>query len=499
MLEGVSCSDRRVSLFMGIPFAAAPVGGLRWRPPQSAHCWEGVYKADHFAPISMQDTPGSDANDFYSKELHPNPDLPMSEDCLYLNIWTPAKTGEEKLAVMIWFFGGGFRSGYTYEMEFDGERIARRDVILVTVNYRLNAFGFLAHPELSAEDPGGCQGNYGLQDQQAGIGWVRRNIAAFGGDPDRITINGQSAGAAGVLCQVTSAQNKGLLAGAIMQSGGGLRAFGYGAPMNSLEAAEQNGIGFLSALGASSIEDARTLPADKILKAVLSYPCSAPWGPTVDGRFLSEDPTQAILHNRHLDIPYLFGNTSGEVPGTPASGSIPESVEAFETLSRKTYGRHAATFLSLCHVKNKDDLVRLYQTDAFNMRSIGNRLFCLTQAQQGRPSYAYYFDHDIPGSDHPGAFHGSDLWFTFESLSKCWRPFTGKHYDLARQVCHYWINFVKRGNPNGNDSDGSALPEWKAYTAKDPFILCFGDTPGRDTRESDEIMRFRLDFYLGRL
>ena len=334
LLEGVACADRRVTIFKGVPFAAPPVGMLRWRPPQPAQRWEGVYRADRFAPVSMQETPGINSDDFYSKELHPNPDLPMSEDCLYLNVWTPAHSQDEKLPVMVWIFGGGFCSGYSYEMEFDGERIARRGVIFVTMNYRLNAFGFLAHKELTAEDPAGCHGNYGVQDQRAGIEWVRRNIASFGGDPDKITIAGQSAGAGGVLCQVTSPLNEGLLAGAIMQSGGGLRAYGYGAPMNSLDAAEENGKAFLSALGVSTIGEARKLPAQKIKDTAISFSCTASWGPTVDGCFLKEDPTQAILHDRHLRIPYLFGNTSGEVAGTPASGSVPESVDAFISEAR---------------------------------------------------------------------------------------------------------------------------------------------------------------------
>jgi len=418
IVEGVAGADRRVTLFKGVPFAAPPVGQLRWRPPQPAPKWDGVRICDRFAPISMQETPGGNPDDFYTRELHPNPDLPMSEDCLYLNIWTPARTGTEKLGVMVWIFGGGFRAGYTYEMEFDGERLVRRNIILVTINYRVNAFGFLAHPELTAEDPDGCHGNYGLMDQKAGIEWVRRNIAAFGGDPEKITINGQSAGAAGVLCQSVSPLTEGLFARAIMQSGGGLRACGYGRPMNELKEAEDNGAAFLDTLGVTSIAQARALPAETVRQGVLSFACTAPWGPVVDGYFLKEDPTEAILHDRHHKIPYLFGNTSGELPGTPASGTVPESVAAFEADARERYGKQADRFLALCGVKTKSELAVLYKKDAFNMRSVANRLFCLTQARQGRVSYAYYFDHDIPGQDAPGAYHGSDMWVTFESLAK---------------------------------------------------------------------------------
>ena len=193
VVVGAPAADPRIFSFKGIPFAAPPVGDLRWRAPRPAENWEGVRNCFEFGPIAMQETPGLDPNAFYSKEWHVDPEIPMSEDCLQLNVWTPAKSADEKLPVMVWIFGGGYQCGYTAEMEFDGERIARRGVILVSVNYRVNVFGFLCHPELTAEDPE-FPTNFGHLDQRAGTLWAKNNIAAFGGDPDNVTIFGQSGG-----------------------------------------------------------------------------------------------------------------------------------------------------------------------------------------------------------------------------------------------------------------------------------------------------------------
>jgi para-nitrobenzyl esterase len=203
IVKGLPAADPRITSFKGIPFAAPPVGENRWRAPQPAKDWNGVLKAFEFAPISMQAKTVIDENNIYTREWNVDPDIPMDEDCLYLNVWTPSCSGNEKLPVFVWYFGGALQFGNTAEMEFDGERIARRGVVVVTVNYRLNVFGFLCHPEITAEAPG-APANFGNLDQQAGTQWVKRNIAAFGGDPNNITIGGQSAGGGSVLSQLTS-------------------------------------------------------------------------------------------------------------------------------------------------------------------------------------------------------------------------------------------------------------------------------------------------------
>ena len=208
-VEGIPAADPRITAFKGIPFAAPPVGQNRWRAPQPCEDWEGVRKAYSFAPISVQDTPGIGDN-LYNREWHVDSEIPMDEDCLYLNVWTGAKSAEEKQPVVVWYFGGGLQWGYPSEMEFDGERLARRGIVVVTVNYRLNVFGFLAHPELTKEQPD-APTNFGSLDQKAGLNWVVRNIEAFGGDPDNITIAGQSAGGGSVLSQLTCPDNFGII------------------------------------------------------------------------------------------------------------------------------------------------------------------------------------------------------------------------------------------------------------------------------------------------
>lgn len=493
-VRGLPAADPRITSFKGIPFAAPPVGENRWRPPQPAANWEGVRDCYEFAPISMQDTPGLNPDNLYTKEWHVDSEIPISEDSLYLNVWTPAKSADEKLPVMIWIYGGGYRSGYTGEMEFDGERIARRGVILVSVAYRLNAFGFLLHPELVEESPDGCFGNYGLLDQKAGFEWVQRNIAAFGGDPGNVTIFGQSAGAGSVLSHVGSPLSKGLFHKAIMQSGGGLRTYGQGNSYLKKEEAEKAGQEFFDLLGVKTLAEARALDASVILEKAGSMGRARVWTPTLDGVFLTQDPSDTILENKHPDMPYMFGYTGGEYDNL-ASGAI-ETLAELEEYAAAIYGEKAGEFLALCNVKTDADAKALYiGDDVFKGRCINNITFALKQVEFGRRNnYFYRFEPVIPGDEHPRAFHSSELWFCFETLAKCWRPFTGKHYDLARIMCNYWTNFAKTGNPNGPDADGSPMPEWGEFTQDEPFILSLREEITRYTGIMTELMRFRLQF-----
>ncbi len=496
-IRGEACADPRITVYKGVPYAAPPVGELRWRAPQPVVPWRGEYAADRFPDIEIQVQPGSDPGDFFTREINPTgTECRMSEDCLYLNIWTPAQTEDEGLPVYLWIHGGGMQAGYSYDLEFDGERVAKRNVIFVTVGYRLNAFGFLAHPDLEREDPQACQGNYGLEDIVFAIKWMKRNIGAFGGDPDRITIGGQSGGAFGVMALCASPQTRGLIAGAIAQSGGGIRSFGYGNKCADLKTAQRYGEEFLKLLGVKSIDEARKLSGEEIYRAYDAQGCMFErWSPTVDGKFLTEDPSDAVLCDHLPRIPYLFGSTIGEGMGTPAAAALPSSVEDFEKMVRNLFGEEADEFLRICKVKDMRDVVRICQGDAFNIRTIAVRAYCMIQARQKRNGYFYIFNHDIPGGDQPGAYHGSDMWFTFDSLGRCWRPFSGKHYDLAEQVCAYWTNFVKCGNPNGEDRFGRKLPDWEEYTQENPFVMEFRDKPEREMRELDEAARFRIDYH----
>ena len=487
-VRGLPAADPRITSFKGIPFAAPPVGKNRWRAPQPAPDWEGTLKAFDFAPISMQAPTVIDINNIYTREWSVDPDLPMDEDCLYLNVWTPALRTDERLPVFVWYFGGGLQVGHTAEMEFDGERIARRGVVVVTVNYRLNAFGFLSHPDITAE-ASGAPANFGHLDQQAGTRWVKRNIAAFGGDPDRITIGGQSAGGGSVLSQLTSPQNEGLFQGAVIMSGifTPLYPDNMGPPQGrSLREAEEAGQAFFSFMGVSTLEEARKLDAIYIRDKMLEY--GKFWGTAVDQAFCTGNPFDLFLAGRHHGVPVMLGSTSSEFFGVPASSSP----EDFKAMAADKFGGDAEAFLKLCGYDsgNLEEMIR--------KASVSNIEYAARVAMEangasgnGVPMYYYTFDAEIPGWDNPGTFHSVDLWFHFETLAKCWRPFAGKHYDLARMMCNYLAYFIKTGNPNGEDADGVEMPCWKpAVTGTDSFGMVFGDKAEFLEQPPGELMTF---------
>ena len=433
IVRGVASADPRVTAFKGVPFAAPPVGKNRWRAPQPCEDWDGVLLAQEFAPISIQDQPGV-GDDVYCKEWHVDPDIPMDEDCLYLNIWTPAKSADEKLPVLVWFFGGAFQWGYTAEMEFDGERLARRGIIVVSVNYRLALMGFLCHPEITKENPD-APANFGLLDQQAGLKWVYRNIAAFGGDPEKITIAGQSAGGGSTLQQLTCPDNYDIVKGAVIFSGMIDMEGQEGDIFNpiTLEEAEKNGEDFFKFIGVKSLEEARQIDAFKLRDLYAEYSpltfapgmppdMSKKMFPIRDGKHYLGDPLKRLAAGECPDVPVISGFTSDEFTF--------DGVNIVEKSIKKA--------LSTAIDKDKED-------------------------GKTRKFYSYCFDPSIPGEDNPGTFHSVDLWFWFESIQKCWRPFKGPHFDLARQMCNYFANFIKTGDPNGNDADGTPMPEWKSF------------------------------------
>jgi len=488
-VRGLPAADPRITAFKGIPFAAPPVGELRWKAPQPARDWDGVLEAYQFAPIAMQDTPGKDPNALYSKEWHVDPNVPMSEDCLYLNVWTPAKSADEKLPVMVWIFGGGLREGYPSEMEFDGERIARRGVILVSINYRLNAFGFLAHPELTKEDPE-FPTNFGHLDQRFAIQWVKRNIAAFGGDPDNITVFGQSAGGGSTFVQLTSPLNKGLFQKAICHSSGGLLPPSL--LSNDMKKAEELGERFFADLGVKTLKEARALDARVIMDKVLSS--GYVFGTVIGDKLMPDKPTNIVLDNKRNDVLVMTGYTGAETPVQSAASTY----EEFEAFARELFGDRAGEYLAICG-KDGADLEQMKKNGRFNQFEIGALLWADVNARLNAPKmYLYKFDPEIPG-DNAGSFHSSDLWFVFETLAKCWRPFKGKHYDLARQMCNYWTNFAKTGDPNGLDADGTPMPEWRPVQGDDRKPMFFGDTAGMDESPRSELTNFIIDCFMEKL
>lgn len=468
VVEGLEAADPRIISFKGIPFAAPPVGERRWRAPQPAENWEGMLKAYRFAPISVQNPPGADPRDLYSREWNVNPGIAMSEDCLYLNVWTPADSEKDALPVYVWFFGGGFQCGNTAEMEFDGERLARRGIVVVTVNYRLNVFGFLAHPLLTAEQPE-TPTNYGHLDQQAGIKWVKRNIRAFGGNPEQITIGGQSAGGGSVMMHLTSPQSEGLFQGAIVDSG----ALHYPCPglgvrmVRTMETAEDQGRQFFEFAGISSLEEGRRMEAGVLLEKYNAF--HGLFTSVIDGKFGVGDPVLQVSRNQCMQVPILSGNTTTEF-----RFAFPE--EDTEAYIRKAAGSLAQDYIECCREKMKESVTQVRSLAAASDMPVieySVRLMFEGGLKSGNEQnhYYYVFDPDIPGADHPGTFHSSDLWFWFETLAKCWRPFHGQHYDLSRMMCNYWANFIRTGNPNGLDADGMPMPEWERYTKERPACM----------------------------
>lgn len=493
VVQGLAAADPRITSFRGIPFAKPPVGEYRWRAPQPADNWDGVLKAFDFGPVSMQVRAVFDPDNIYCREWMVDPDIPMSEDCLYLNVWTPACSPDENLPVFVWFFGGGLQCGHPAEMEFDGERIARRGIVVVTVNYRLNVFGFLCHPEITAESPE-APANFGHLDQQFGLKWVKRNIKAFGGNPDNITIGGQSAGGGSVLAHISSPQNEGLFQKAIIESGVIAPAYpGARMPIPGLRLpeAEKIGIRFFDFLGVKTIEEARKLDAEYVRDKMLEFDTMC--GTVIDNKFCIDDIYKLLLANRQYPIPLLLGNTADEF----CIGPNVDSFEELEKLAKDMFGADAEEYLAICqdNANSFDDIIK---NATVNGIEFAIRLIAQAHANLGANNLMYYykFTPEIPGWDNPGTFHSVDLWFFFETLAKCWRPFTGKHYDLARLMCNYWANFIRSGDPNGKDSTGEDMPYWHPYTVEEPYGMIFSDTAVMSNEQPGKVMNLLIKSYL---
>ncbi len=486
-VRGVPAADPRITAFLGIPYAAPASGELRWRAPRPPKKWDGVRECFIYGDSAMQRRPGVGLN-VNSQEWHVDPDLPMSEDCLNLNVWTPAMTGDEKLPVIIFIYGGALMWGYTPQMELDGERMARRGVVVVTVNYRVNIFGFFAHPELTAECGDDYCANFGFLDQQAAIAWVKRNIANFGGDPDNVTLAGQSAGAMSTMAQLVSPTTPdGSFHRAIIQSGGGMN-FGEKARArfnSSLAQAEKEGEEFLQSIGCNSLAEARALSAEELRDRVFANLDRYHLGPCVDGKFLTAEPSACFASGNWHKMPLMVGNTGNDLDfrGGYFYGDTPEE---FKEYIENTYGEKAEEIVKLADFVSGDmDVIRknCLEKNAF----FSCQLLALRAADEGLDAYVYTYDGEMPG-DEQGAFHSSELWFMFETLAKCWRPFTGVHYDLARKMCSYWTNFVKNGDPNGKDIDGSDMPLWEKYNDENRRGIVFNFDTGMS--KEDETAAF---------
>jgi para-nitrobenzyl esterase len=414
-LKGVETPTSGVIVYKGIPFAAPPVGKLRWREPQPVVPWKGVKTADKYGAAAMQIT--WDPQSFYGKEWRASGSVPFNEDCLYLNIWTPAAGDKhKKLPVAMWIHGGGYREGFAFEPEMDGgEDWASRGVILVSVTYRLGVIGFFSHPLLSAESPHKVSGNYGLMDQAAALKWIYNNIEQFGGDPKNITIFGQSAGAGSVQSLCASPLSKSMVSKAISMSGGGLSTARPGMSLDTAQLANKR---MMDYFGVTTLDAMRALSFDDLIKMSQKYSDTTRtrifWGPVVDNYFLKGTFSDAAMAKQLSDIPYMIGFTANDL------GDMSKPISDF----------------------------------------------CALRAQQSsQPAYAYFFQRQLPG-DSSGAFHSSDLWYIFHSMRHSWRPFTAGDQELSNQMVDYWTNFAKFGNPNGKGGD-----VWKPYTVQNPQFM----------------------------
>ena len=487
-IRGHYAWDQTVSVFKGIPFAAPPVGDLRWRAPQPVKPWEGVLDAAEYSQIPMQPrpVPGS----FYEKEFYPLK-LPRSEDSLYLNIWTPAASAEEKLPVVLWIYGGGFTAGYANKLEVDGEAFAKKGIVFVSCNYRLGIFGFLAHPELTAEDLHHSSGNYGILDQLAALRWIRENIAAFGGDPDCITLMGQSAGAMSVQILAASPLTAGMARRAIMESAGGCG--GLMAHMTrSLSEAEEIGRQILAACGVSSLEEARKLPAEELLEKSVDFMNNSilrdVFVPNYDGYLLPDSVFHITKNGGLAQLDYLLGSTSNEASSYPKPSAYPGR-EAFLAEAAERYFDRKGSLLRILSAegRNEPETIRHFKDNQMTYEmeaSLAGWKKCFSDRGENA-GYLYKWARDIPQHEPGGAFHSSEHMYLFRTMDRSWRHYTGADYELSGTMCRFWTNFIRTGDPNGE-----GLPRWTKYSAEDPQTMVLNLTCGMQPYQESEAARF---------
>ncbi|RYE31699.1 MAG: carboxylesterase family protein [Sphingobacteriaceae bacterium] len=486
ILQGVA-ETSGIHSYKGIPFAEPPVGNLRWKEPQSPKNWTGMRKADHFGPQAMQKPIFSDMV-FRSDG--------KSEDCLYLNVWTPAKSASAKLPVLVYFYGGGFVGGDGSENRYDGEALAKKGIITITVNYRLGVFGFMAHPELTKESLHHSSGNYGLMDQHAALVWVKKNIAAFGGNPNRITIGGESAGSMSVSGQMASPLSKGLFVGAIGESGSLL---GNLSPV-SLAEAEQAGVAFASKVDANTLADLRKISAEKLLDASSStrFPI------TVDNYFLPESPQHIFATGKQMDVPLLAGWNSAEVDYHSILGNQDPTLASYKTTIEKLYPNNAEEVMKL-YAPATDADVKKVATDLASDRFIVYatwKLLDLHGKTNGKPVYRYLFTHKRPpmvnasaGSTDQsmGASHASEIEYALGNLAtNKFYKWTTEDYKASETMQNYFVNFVKTGNPNGTD-----LPIWYGLQSSIPKVM-YLDTESRSQPEQNQKRYVLMDSFFNK-
>jgi para-nitrobenzyl esterase len=456
-VEGIQPGSVRACL--GVPYAAPPLGPLRWQPPQPVPPWNGIRAAQSFAPQCLQ--PGRPADSVYAEYAGVQP---MSEDCLYLKVWSAAPNPDARWPVMVWFHGGAFLQGAGSNPVFVQGDLPGQGVILVTFNYRLGPFGFMAHAQLTSESADGSSGNYGLLDMTAALQWVHRNIAAFGGDLGRVTIFGQSAGAAGVIDMMAAHRTRGLFRQAIAQS------FGI-ATMRTLPEAEQSGARFADRLSVPRLSDLRALDGASLLAAYLDQPNR--WMPIVDGRFITEPVSDTFSQGRQQAVPLLAGWNADEGTTFPAaSGSA-----GFDADLARRFGARAGQARQL-YPAGTDD-----QAHRSRRELLGDGLFALGVLRTARwharvaPTYLYHFDHMQPfrpgqryreaePAQELGVFHSSEYPYIFGTTGVLTRDWTDADRRMTRLMQARWLAFAKTGEPNAE-----GLPHWPVFDGPRPTVL----------------------------
>jgi para-nitrobenzyl esterase len=509
-----------VRSFKGLPFAQPPVGDLRWREPQPVKNWPGVRNADTFGPSCMQ-------------RLSPNADYwlrgdGMSEGCLYLNVWTPATSGREKLPVLVYIFGGGFQNGDGSEPRYDGENMARKGIVAVSLNYRTNVFGFFAHPELTSESPHHASGNYGLLDQVAALRWVQKNIAAFGGDPKRVTIAGESAGSISVSALMASPLSRNLMAGAICESGAAIASL----PPRPLADVEQTGVKFAATAGADSLAALRAMTAQQIQEAAAKAQ-GIRFSTAMDGYFLSKTLTEIALAGEQAKVPLLAGaNTEEQGPRAVLAGGEP-TPETLAAAIRKFYGDKAEPVLKAYAATTTDDVFEA-ATHLASARFISYGTWKWTELHMqtsGKPAYRYLYAKvrpaylGMPGQPPPttsapgrggeatgrggdaaagrgaqlpqaprGAVHSAEIQYAMGNLDLdkryAWEP---GDYEVSKTMQAYFVNFIKTGKP-----DGPGLPPWPAYRPETNYQRMRIDVKSQAEPEPHRERYLALDAVIGR-
>jgi len=469
-LEGTFNTATGINSYKGIPYALPPVGELRWKAPQPPANWSGVLKADHFSHMPMQKRIYADM--IFRADT-------MSEDCLYLNVWTPTRSSTAKLPVLVYFYGGGFAAGDGSEARYDGESMAQKGIVAITINYRLGIFGFFAHPELSAETSYHGSGNYGLMDQIAALVWVKKNIAAFGGDPKHITIAGESAGSIAVFGQMASPLSRNLIAGAIGESGAMIKPT---LPATKLADGEQIGTNFAQKVGAKSLADLRAIPAAQLLDDA-SKPGFYRLTETIDGYFLPKSPVEIFEAGEEAHVPLLVGWNSAEVPYQAfMQGDMPTPGNYAKKIKQR-FGADSTTVLNLYPGATQAEVIKsatALASDSFIAYATW-KWAEMQAATGGRPVYRYLFSTPRPQSPEAiasnsknkmpppmvGASHASEIEFALGNLaSDKVFPWTADDYKVSATMENYFANFIKTGNPNA-----AGLPKWTPNTKGSPVMF----------------------------